>query len=161
MANASWIIAWHFLQPLLSVLIMLMILTSLRIIYLRIGTGTSIAEPSSDKWYVRLAFSVYFGWITVATIANVTAVLVANGWEGGGLGPINWTIIMISIAIVIGGIMLWKFKDAPYALVLVWALFGIYSRHNGEADVQAIAYTCLAGMILLGAGAVIRIRKWV
>lgn len=161
MANASWIIAWHYVQTLLSVLIMLMILTSLRIIYLRIGTGKTIAEPSSDKWGVRLAISVYFGWITVATIANVTAVLVANGWNGGGLAPELWTVIMLSIAVLIGLIMLWKFKDAPYAFVLVWALFGIYSRHNGNPDLQMITYTCLAGMVILGLGALYRLRAWV
>ncbi|MEL7222796.1 MAG: hypothetical protein AAGJ93_15850 [Bacteroidota bacterium] len=161
MANASWIMAWHYLQTLLSVLIMLMILTSLRIIYLRIGTGKSIAMPSSDKWAVRLVFSIYFGWITVATIANVTAVLVANGWTGGGLDPVIWTVIMLAIATLIGGLMLWKYKDAPYAFVLVWAFFGIYSRHNGNPDVQLIAYTCLAGMVVLGLGALYRLRAWV
>lgn len=145
LANASWILAWHYIQVPLSLLIMLMILGSLIVIYTRLST---IELSSTERWLVHLPFSVYLGWITVATIANGTTLLVNNGWNGGSLGPVNWTIIMIVVAIVAGGFFLWRYRDWGYVLVIIWALFGIYSKQKGSGIAEAgpIVTTCLIGM---------------
>ncbi|RMF03679.1 MAG: tryptophan-rich sensory protein, partial [Bacteroidetes bacterium] len=88
LANASWIVAWHYLQVRLSLLIMLLILGSLLLIFLRLRTVA--AADGIERWLVRPAFSVYLGWISVATVANVTTLLVDEGFDGGALSPVVW-----------------------------------------------------------------------
>lgn len=151
LANASWIIAWHYLQPELALLIMLLILGSLIIIYLRLGIGDLPKGSATSFWAVQVPFSVYLGWITVATIANTTTVLVDWGWRGGPIAEATWVIIMIAVAAIIGLIVLLKRKDIAYVLVLTWAFFGIYSKR--QVDVSSIAQTALVAMGVLGIAA--------
>lgn len=161
LANASWIIAWHYLLPELSLLIMLMILGSLIIIYLRLGIGQEDAPPSSF-WAVRLPFSIYLGWITVATIANVTTVLVNLGWRGGSISEASWTIAMIGIATILGLIVLYRRGDLAYVAVLVWAFFGIHSKQaasNGESGVAQAAIIAMAALAIAAGIGVLRKRK--
>ena len=121
--------------------------------------GITIGEmmPSNGRRYwVHLPFSVYLGWITVATIANSTALLVHWGLSGFWLGEINWTTIMISIATLIGLFFLWKKHDVPYSLVLIWALIGIIiARSNGT-----IVTAAYIGVALLSVGALLRVGRW-
>lgn len=155
LANASWIVVWHYQQVLLSFFIMLVILTSLIMIYRRLNTGTKTINRST-KYLAHLPFSVYLGWITVATIANVTTLLVNYGLSGFLLGETIWTAIMITIAVAMGIYFLWKQKDVPYALVIIWALYGITAvRFN-----NVILLTAYIGIGLLAIGAVLRIKSW-
>ncbi|WP_020539460.1 tryptophan-rich sensory protein [Lewinella cohaerens] len=162
LANASWILAWHYLQITLSLLIMLIILGSLIIIYLRLGIGESSPTPPTNKWTVRLPFSIYLGWITVATIANVTTLLVDNGWQGGAIGPISWAAVMIVIAGLIGILILVKRADIGFVLVLIWAFYGIYAKQSGNttADVDSILLAAKVVMALLAVAAASRFKKW-
>lgn len=162
LANASWILAWHYLQITLSLLIMLIILGSLIIIYLRLGIGESSPNPPANKWAVRLPFSIYLGWITVATIANVTTILVDNGWEGGPLSPINWAATMIVIAGLIGILILIKRADVGFVLVLIWAFYGIYAKQSGNttAEVGNILLAAKVVMALLAVAAASKFKKW-
>jgi hypothetical protein len=162
LANASWILAWHFLQVPLSLVIMLLILGSLLLIYLRLGIGESAVANNNERWLVRLPFSVYLGWITVATIANVTTILVDYGWRGGPLSEVAWTAIMIATATLIGLLVLYRRSDVGYALVLIWAFYGIYTKQSANTvqDVQLILTGLLVGMGLLGVGALLRVKRW-
>ncbi|MFX1235395.1 MAG: hypothetical protein ACFFBY_12680, partial [Promethearchaeota archaeon] len=86
LANLTWILLWHYQLVPLSLVAMLIILVMLLLIYLRLKIGK--AEVSKiEKWAVHVPFSVYLGWITVATIANVTAVLVILGIPNGVTFP--------------------------------------------------------------------------
>lgn len=158
LANASWIIAWHYVQPALALLIMLMILGSLIIIYLRLGIGQMDSPPTSF-WAVKLPFSIYLGWITVATIANITTVLVDFGWRGGPISEATWTIIMISIAAVLGLLVLYRRSDIAYVGVLIWAFFGIYSKRQALGDESSIAQAALIAIGVLGIGAIITLVR--
>lgn len=162
LANASWILAWHYLQVTLSLLIMLIILGSLIIIYLRLGIGESSPAPSANKWAVRLPFSIYLGWITVATIANVTTLLVDNGWQGGAIAHISWAAIMIVVAGLIGILILVKKADVGFVLVLIWAFYGIYAKQSGNttADVDNILLAAKVVMALLAVAAASKFKKW-
>jgi len=83
--NCCWILAWHFVLPELSLLVMVILLISLIRIYLSIE-HIKPNISNATKLLVYPCFSVYLGWITVATIANTTAVLVHWGWDGGFIG---------------------------------------------------------------------------
>lgn len=162
LANASWIVAWHYLQVTLSLLIMLIILGSLIIIYLRLGIGETTPASSGEKWAVRLPFSIYLGWITVATIANVTTILVANGWQGGPFDPVTWAAIMVTVATVIGIIVLVKKADVAYVLVLIWAFYGVFAKHslNVVADTEALLWATKISMVVLAIAAAARFKRW-
>ncbi|MEL6969750.1 MAG: hypothetical protein AAFZ63_02245 [Bacteroidota bacterium] len=142
LANASWIVVWHYVQPTLSLAIMLTILSSLLAIYRKLDIGKS-DNSAVSFWAVKLPFSVYLGWITVATIANVTTVLVHLGWDGGAFGEVNWTITMIAIATIIGAFILFDRRDIGYAAVLVWAFFGIYSKQQFADPANSIPTVAL------------------
>ncbi|MBK7344145.1 MAG: tryptophan-rich sensory protein [Saprospiraceae bacterium] len=83
LANMTWIIAWHHRMIWISVFLMLILLTSLIAIYTRLYIGR-VVRPAEKIW-VHLPFSIYLGWITVATVANITALLVHLGWSGAPL----------------------------------------------------------------------------
>ncbi|OHD76826.1 MAG: hypothetical protein A2V99_06010 [Spirochaetes bacterium RBG_16_67_19] len=73
--------------------------------------------------------SIYFGWITVATIANVTALLVAALW------------------------MLFNRRDLFFALVANWAVLGILMKRAGDTRTPApgvvlASISCLSAMTL-------------
>ena len=134
-ANSIWLVLWHYGYYGLSVLAMLTILISLIVIYQRLGVGQH-AVPSGERWFVHLPFSIYLGWITVATIANVTALLDYVNWNGFGISPEVWTFIMLGVAVVVAGLMAYTRQDIAYLLVLIWAFIGIGVE---QADTPQVA----------------------
>lgn len=126
-ANGSWIFFWHFGYYALSLVTMLTLLVTLIAIYLRLDIGRS-AVSAAERWSVNALFSVYLGWITVATIANVTDVLYYYGWNGFGVSPLAWTILLLAVGVALAGAMIYTRRDAAYLLVLVWAFAGISVR---------------------------------
>jgi benzodiazapine receptor len=146
-ANASWILVWHYLLTAASVTIMLVLLYSLINIFLLLHKNKM---KSQLAWFfVSLPFIVYLSWICVATIANISTLLIALGWEGGVLPPQGWTIIMVSIAAALGGVVAYRFNEPSFLLVLIWALFGIYLRWN-ETENAIVSNYSLIMMIALG-----------
>jgi hypothetical protein len=127
LANAGWIFAWHHLYIGLSMLIMVVILISLMVIYRELA---GIPMKKNQAVYTRLPFQIYLGWISVATIANMTALLVALKWGGFGMPEPLWAAIMVLIAGMLGAYMHHRFKDYAFALVVVWAVAGIFVRQQ-------------------------------
>jgi hypothetical protein len=95
--NMGWIFAWHYELVSLSVLIMLLFLLILIVIYLKLRIGMSEAS-AQEKYLVHMPFSIYLGWISVATIANITALLVYWKWNAFGLSPQFWTVVVMAVA---------------------------------------------------------------
>ncbi|WP_313247748.1 TspO/MBR family protein [Sporosarcina ureae] len=128
--NASWIFLWHYEYLLLSVIVMLLMLLTL----IKINTITFDASLTRrEAFFIKLPFSIYFGWITIATIANITAFLVSIEWDGLGLSDVTWTIIILFVGAAIGILTTIRCQDIAYALVLIWAYYGIYSKHTSES----------------------------
>jgi len=130
MANIAWIFAWHYGVIWLSMLIMFALLFFL----------IKIADVINKEKYnaletvlVRLPFGVYFGWITVATIANITVFLVSINWNGFGIAESIWTVIVLTVGALIGSIRMLKDKNIYYGLVLVWAYGGIWLKHTSAS----------------------------
>ncbi|MDD5018124.1 MAG: tryptophan-rich sensory protein [Eubacteriales bacterium] len=126
LANMAWILLWHYNFVYLSLIAMALILYSLIRIQIKVNRQDI---RRNTRWFCQIPFSIYFGWITVATIANVTAALVNAGWTRFGLPEAGWTIIMISIAAVITLIHLLLKKDIAYGLAIIWAFAGIFIKH--------------------------------
>lgn len=126
--NSLWIICWQFLFVKLSVFVMLLLLVNLIILYLK--TRVERKAALKKKIFLSAPFSIYLGWISVATIANITALLVLMNWNGFGIGHEIWTIAMIVAALVLTGLTLMKFRDYLYSLVIFWAIMGILINHS-------------------------------
>jgi hypothetical protein len=144
-ANSAWLFLWHYAYFALSVIAMLTLLISLIVVYLRLGVGQQ-AVPPGERWLVQLPFSIYLGWVTVATIANVTAFLDSINWNGFGLSPETWTFIMLVVAIAIAALMAYSRQDIAYLLVLVWAFIGIGGEQADTPQVANAAYLA-AGVV--------------
>ncbi len=157
--NIGWIFAWHYEAVFLSLAIMLLLAASLIIIYLRLNIGKSDAA-NIKKFLVHIPFSVYLGWITIATIANVTAVLVDIGWNGFGLSQQFWTVLVITVGIIIAFAALLVRKDIYYCLVVDWALLGILlKRLSANIMVQSVIIASIAGITLITIGIIIQIIR--
>lgn len=146
-ANIGWLLAWHYGVYALSILFMVTLLLVLIAIYLRLDIGRrNPALPLADKLLVQAPFSLYLGWITVATIANVANVTNYWGWTGFGLPEPLWSAIMMGVATVVAGLLLFNRRNLAYAGVLVWALFGIRAAYP---DVPVVANTAVIAAALI------------
>lgn len=124
LANAAWIFFWHFLLFPLSLLAMVILLATLLFTYTRLGIGkTNVGRL--ERWLVNIPFSIYLGWITVATIANTADVLDFVNWGQFGISDEIWMVIILGVVAVIGWLMSLTRKDIAYLSVLLWALAGI------------------------------------
>ncbi len=148
LANSVWIFLWHYNLFPLSLLVMLVLLASLLVIYLRLDIGRTRVS-TVERWCVNIPFSVYLGWITVATVANATDVLYDLGWNGFGIAPETWAVIMLIIAAGLGVAMAVTRRDVAYLLVLVWAFAGIGVKQAAVPLVATTAWIVTALMIFM------------
>ena len=144
-ANSVWIFLWHYNQFAWSLVVMLVLLASLIGIYLRLSPFTR-RVGAAERWTTHIPFSIYLGWITVATVANVATVLLDWNWTGGPLSPALWAILMIAVATVLGLIFTLREVNPAYVFVLVWAFAGIAVKQSAT---PAVAWTAIAAAILL------------
>lgn len=161
LANVSWILAWHYDLMAASALLLATMLVLLILI-----TRTILRSELSprERAFVRLPFSVYFGWITVATIANITVWLVSIGWDRFGVGESVWAVAIIAVGAIIGTTVILRDRDIAYGLVLVWAYLGIWIKHTSatgfDGAYPAVSATALAGIVaFVVAGASVLLRR--
>lgn len=155
-ANIAWIFLWHYLQFPLTLVAMLLLLGWLIAIYLHLDTGRS-RVAAAETWCVRVPFSIYLGWITVATVANVTSLLDFLQWGGWGIAPQAWAAIMLVVASAIAAAVALTRGDVAYVLVIIWAFIGIALKHAGTAAVAITAWSMTALVAVVGAiGALLR-----
>jgi benzodiazapine receptor len=134
LANMVWLPLWHYEQFPATLVAMLVLLVSLIVVYLRLGIGKTSASRA-ETWAARVPFSIYLGWITVATVANVTDVLYNANWEGFGISARNWMLIILAAVVVISALVSLTRRDIAYALVIVWALAGIAVKQSAAKSV--------------------------
>ncbi|NLE76648.1 MAG: tryptophan-rich sensory protein [Chloroflexi bacterium] len=153
-ANSLWVLLWHYEQFILTVPVMLALLALLITIYLRLKVSR-VAVPPAERWLVHATFGIYLGWISVATVANVSQTLFFLGWGGLGIAPQVWAAILLVVATVLGALMLWLRRDVPYALVLVWAFIGIALKHwSASTLVGGVAWVAAAAVAVMAAAVV-------
>lgn len=145
LANIVWIILWVRESIIPSTLLMFILLVSLIAIYLRLGIGKS-KVGLREKLAVHLPFSVYLGWITVASIANVAISLTVANWDAFGLSEVFWTTFMMGIATLVTLIVILTRGDIGYSMVIIWALAGIAVK---QIETQSIVLTAGVGATLI------------
>lgn len=141
LANTGWIFAWHYDKIGLALILMLAIFITLMFTYIRIRKDQLTKK---EKIFVSIPFSVYFGWITIALIANIVTYLVSIGWNGFGLVLSTWMIIVTVAGLIIGAATVIKNSDIAYGLVIIWAYLGILIKH-----LSIISYNALYKDVIL------------
>lgn len=158
-ANTIWIFAWHYKIIWLTLVLMAVLLISLIRIALLLKDERF---DMKNNILIRIPFFVYFGWITVATIANVTVFLVSLGYQGYPLAPDLMTSAILVVGAVIGFIATLTYRSVSYNLVLVWAYIGIVIRHlgsSGFAGQYPIVLGSLAlSLVIILVGLVLSVR---
>ncbi len=147
LANIAWLFLWHYELFLLTLVAMIALLLLLIAIYLRLGIGRT-AVSTAEKWLVEFPFSIYLGWISVATIANMTSVLDYLNWGGWGLSPELWTVIMLLAGVGLAFGMASSRGDVAYGLVIIWAYAGIAVKNSGTPLVATAAWIAV-GLVML------------
>lgn len=147
LANAAWLFCWHFNNFGLSVLVMLTLLGLLIASYLRLNIN-QVSVTRAERWSVDIPFSIYLGWITVATVANMTDWLYLVNWNGFGIPAMTWAVIMIAVASIVGLAMALLRRDAAYLFVLVWSFIGIAVKQTPAPLVVTSAW--IAAALMLG-----------
>lgn len=148
-ANALWILAWHYRLIALSLALMLIILVCL---ILAMRAVNALQWSILKQAWVKPAIGVYFGWITVATIANVTTLLVSIGWNGFGIPEATWLMIMLGISAVVAVLTIRWADCGAYGLVVLWAYGGILSKHQspeGFNGAYPAVIATLAGVLVI------------
>ena len=154
-ANGVWLVCASYDMQWTTVAIIVFMLFSL----VRIRTLLSHLKADGGEvsfWFERLVFSMYFAWITIATVLNVATALHYYGWDGGPLDPETWTAIMMFVAAGVAAYVTMRFDDAPYAGVVVWAFAALAVRHFGLGERAAtvwlgyIAVAIVVEFIVLG-----------
>ncbi|MDJ0597726.1 MAG: tryptophan-rich sensory protein [Crocosphaera sp.] len=143
LAQILWVFLFLSRFFVLSTLAMLAILVPLILLYLKLEISLK-SLPKKEKWLVNFPISVYFGWITVATIVNVALALYWIKWNGFGISQMTWTIMMSIIAAIIGILIIIRRKDSVYCGVLVWALIAITIRHLDTLPIAVTSGLCAA-----------------
>jgi hypothetical protein len=137
--NALWIVCWHYGKLPLSLIVMLGLLVSL--IYI------NILIKDVPLSIIKATFGIYLGWICIATIANVTALLVHYNWNGFGISDEVWTITMIAVGTLIVSLTLFRLQNPFIGLSVIWAFSGIIIKR--QADYRSIVIAAAIGILLV------------
>lgn len=159
LANALWIVVWHYDLLVLSLLVMLVILATLILIY---GSLIEQVECSGtlERVALHLPFSLYTGWITVATIANISVLQTHYGLDAVALNAEQWTYLKLALAGAIGAFVVLRFRDAVFVLVIAWAAYGISVMQSATPAVSGAATTLsLLALILAAYEGASRLRR--
>ena len=150
--NAGWIFAWHYEQIALSMVIMVALLLGLmRVAWMLRAPHCNFREELT----LRIPFGLYFGWITVATIANATVLLKSLSWNGFGISDPVWTVILLTVGAAIAAVTMYRIRSVAYGLAVLWAYAGILNRHlsapySGQYGL-VIGFTVAMLVVLLAA----------
>jgi hypothetical protein len=157
LANCAWIFLWQYEHFVWTVAAMLILLASLIVVYLRLGIGRTKVS-TGETWAVRIPFSIYLGWITVATVADISDVLWFVKWNQFGISAADWMVVILGVVLVIAGLMNFMRRDVAYALVILWALAGITVRFP-QAGIVTIATWVTFGLVAASLVATLLVKR--
>jgi len=114
--------------------------------YFKLGIDRRETASVTEKW-LQAAVRVYVGWLSVATIANTSAALIVLRWDGWGIAPEVWAMIMLVVATILAGVA-GRFvnHDNIYCAVFIYAFIGIIVE---QRDSPAIVWTTAGGAFII------------
>ena len=154
-ANCCWLVFWAYEALVVTLVVMLLLLGSLIVAYRELRKAS--AASAAEAWCLDRPISLYLGWVTAATLANLSLVVVHLDWLPSAVTPEAWSLFAIGLALVIAGFVYWRLADPVYLGVIAWAMTGIAFKpaQLGSVAMAAQAVAALAGigvvlLILLG-----------
>ncbi|SIR07688.1 hypothetical protein SAMN05920897_1351 [Alkalispirochaeta americana] len=147
-ANVLWLVFFHYRLTALSLVAMTVLLGALIYIFVLISPGETFG-PGARLWLVHVPFGIYLGWVSVATVANVTQVLEIAGLSGGLFGDVGWTIVAFAVVVFLSWFMSVRFTNLPHAAVVIWALIGIAVE---QSHVEPVALGAIVAAVLVALG---------
>ncbi|MBC8034374.1 MAG: tryptophan-rich sensory protein [Chitinophagaceae bacterium] len=131
----------------ISVLIIAIMLITGVVLFIRSIKAAQTA--GYNKWIV-VPFSLFLGWISVATIANFSTWLLALGWHGGSIGEETWTIVFLAIALLLAAYISIRFTDVIYPLVITWSTYALWFalRPNHPAPANTALAVAVLSLVL-------------
>ena len=144
--NPAWLLAWHNLLVPLSMAIMIGLLLVLLLLYREVRAARR--PGAAEFWLLQLPFSLYLGWISVATLATLAAMLYDLGPLRSRALDVGWAVLAVLLLTVVVLWVLRRLRDLPYALVAVWALIGIVVANAGEGLLLPILAGAAALLLL-------------
>lgn len=153
-ANCLWIYLWHYDQILAALGMMFILLGTLVLINVNLRN----AETFAETWLARIPFSLYFGWVTVATILNFTIALVFLGVNTTEATAVILSAVLVVVAVILGILVRFKLGIFAYPLAIAWALTAIAVKQSGKTaivvcaafGVIALLVTALTAFLSLG-----------
>ena len=146
LCNMTWLTVWHYRYVPLSVVVMLGLLGSLMWAYVRLDKQRQ--SDTQPVWFVERTFSVYLGWVCLATMLNIAVLLYTMGWNGGPLSPQTWTVILLAVAVGLFAYLGLSRRDPSILGVLLWASIGIGIKNQGDTMIVTACFVvvlaCLA-----------------
>jgi hypothetical protein len=148
--NTLWIMAWHYELLPVSVAIMWLLLLSLILTHFGLSNINDFL-PKRDRLLTKAAFGIYLGWISVATIANMSAWLTGIQWTSG-LEEDTWAVLMILTGAVLTFYASVRLSNGFITLSVVWAFIGIVAKRTQSDPIEySIVYVAgvSAGLLLV------------
>ena len=156
--QSLWVFAFQGRLFWLSVVVMIGILLSLVSAFLQ-SKKDSDRISRAEKWLIQIPIGVYFGWITVATVVNIASALYNSGWNGSGISPAVWTVILSAISAAIAATITLQYRDIAFPAVIIWALVAIALRQTSQAAILITEIGLAIGLGLLILWMQVRPRK--
>lgn len=159
-ATAAWVIVWVNEGLILSVVLMLIQLITLILMNVRLHIYNPYRSLAS-RIFTQFPLAIYFGWICIATIANISSSLLGLGWDGGSLSAETWTVILIAVATMISIFIILGSKDAFFGMVVIWALYGIISKRklDGAESYPLIIFSAQIAIALIALAIVFQLAR--
>lgn len=160
LAACAWLIAWSREWLLASVGLIFLQLICLVIIHRRLRIYDPL-QPAAFKMAIQFPLSIYLGWISIATIANISAYLTSVNWDGYGVASVQWTVIMITLAVLLSVIMIFAKRNIYFALTVAWGLYGIFLKRKASGDElnTPILIATLSGIGIIVLFSLVRLTK--
>ena len=147
LANAAWIFLWHYQIFGWTMVVMLALLATLLFAYEGLRQNNETASRA-EFWLASVPYSIYLGWISVATIANVSDVLYYYNWNQFGISAEIWMVIILAVVAALAWLMSIRRQDVAYLAVLIWAIFGITVKFPVAGIVTSATWASF-GLIVL------------
>lgn len=125
------------------------------------GLAHDAARAGVVTRWVRMPFAIYFGWISVATIANAATWAVARHAFVTPAVETRWTLAFVAAAGLLGVLVSWRYRVAAYSAVVTWALVAIWvAQREANPLVGYFALAASAAVVFVGlVGAVLAVKN--
>jgi len=159
-ATTCWVFAFTYEYLLTSMLLIIIQLITLIKIFINLSLFNN-NKTLSNKLFTQFPLTIYFAWLCVANIANISLYLVSVNWDGFGIAPAIWAIVLIIITVVLSTFIIIGKKNPFFGLVIVWALYGIVLKRTAvnETEFSDVIFIAWAGFGFVSALTIYQLFK--